>query len=230
MLLYRIFEKIGYRIIEFYLDKRFRKHRNDQAQPFDQSKRFVYFPLHVQPAMTTDTLGGIYEDQRLAIERLDQLLPDGIYIYVKENPAQTYYKRGEEFFSRLFSIPKVVLVTPETNTYDLIEHAEFVATITGTAGWEAITAGKKCLCFGYAWYRSLAGVIRYTESITYDDIHRYSFTKEDFDRSYERFYRSLFPGIVAGDLFSNLKEDFSTETNNAEVYTSLKLAIEHYDG
>ena len=230
MLLYRIFEKLGYRVIEFYLDKRFRKHRNDQCQAFDQSKRFVYFPLHVQPEMTTDTLGGIYEDQLLAIERLAQLLPDNIYISVKENPAQTYYKRGEEFFTRLFSIPKVVLVTPETNTYDLIEHAEFVATITGTAGWEAITAGKKCLCFGYAWYRSLAGIIRYTANTTYEDILQYSFTKEEFDRSYDRFYRSLFPGIVAGDFFSILKDDFSPEMNNAEVYSSLQLAIEHYDG
>ena len=230
LLFYRIFEKLGYRAIELYLDRRFRKHRNDQCQAFDQSKKYVYFPLHVQPEMTTDTLGGIYEDQLLAIERLNQLLPDDIYIYVKENPAQTYYKRGEEFFSRLFSIPKVVLVTPETNTYDLIEHAEFVATITGTAGWEAITAGKKCLCFGYAWYRSLAGVIRYTANTTFEDICQYSFTKEEFDRSYDRFYRSLFPGIVAGDLFSQLKENFSPETNNAEVYFSLKMAIKHYDG
>ena len=230
MLLYRIMEKIGYRMIEFYLDKRFRRHRNDRCEVFDLSKRFVYFPLHVQPEMTTDTLGGIYEDQLLAIERLNQLLPDDVYIYVKENPAQTYYKRGEEFFLRLFSIPKVVLVAPGTNTYDLIEHAEFVATITGTAGWEAITAGKKCLCFGYAWYRSLAGVIRYTASTTYDDILQYSFTKEDFDRSYDRFYRSLFPGIVAGDFFSMLKEDFAPDTNNEEVYHSLKIAIKHYDG
>ncbi len=227
---YKVLEKLGYRAIELYLDKRFRKYRNKQCRPYNPSKKFVYFPLHVQPEMTTDTLGGIYEDQLLAIERLDRILPSDYYIYVKENPAQTYYKRNKEFFDRLEAIPKAVLVNPETNTYDLIENAEFVATITGTAGWEAITAGKKCLCFGYAWYRSLAGVIRYTPEITFEDISNYHFTKEDFDRSYDRFYRSLFPGIVAGDFFSNLKEDFSPDTNNAEVYYSLKTAIEHYDG
>ena len=229
MFLYKILEKLGYRTIDLYLDRCFRKHRNDQCKFFDREKKYVYFPLHLQPEMTTDTLGGIYEDQPLAIERLDQILPEGWCIYIKENPIQTYYKRNIEFFKRLNLIPKETLVHPQTDTFDLIEHADFVATITGSAGWEAITAGKKCLCFGYAWYRSLAGVIRYTPGMTFEDISRYHFTKEDFDRSYERFCKSLFPGIVAGDFFSNLKEDFSPDTNNAEVYYSLKMAIEHYD-
>lgn len=229
MLLYKFFEMVGYRLIELYLDKWFRKNRNTQCVSLDKKKKNVYFPLHLQPEMTTDTLGGIYEDQLLAVERLDQLLPNDWVIYIKENPAQTYYKRNMEFFRRLKGIKKAILVQPTTDTYQLIENAEFVATITGTAGWEAITAGKKCLCFGYAWYRSLAGVIRYRSDLTFEDIDQYCFTKEEFDQSYKRFYHSLFPGIVAGSFFSNLKDDFSIDQNNIEVYQSLKVAIQYYD-
>lgn len=226
---FKFMELLGYRAIELYLGKRFKKHRNKQCRPFDKKRKYVYFPLHVQPEMTTDTLGGIYEDQLLALERLDRILPDDWCIYVKENPAQSYYKRNEEFFLRLGMIRKAILVPPDTDTYELIEDSGFVATITGTAGWEAITAGKRCLCFGYAWYRSLAGVIAYRPDITIYDILSFDFTKEMFEKTYKRFYKSLFPGIVAGSEFSKLKKNFSVEENNAEVYFSLRSAIQNYD-
>jgi hypothetical protein len=228
-LFYKVIEKLAYRVIDICLNKRFKKHRNDQCMPFDKGKKYVYFPLHLQPEMTTDTLGGVYEDQLLALERLVQLLPEDWIVYVKENPKQTYYKRCPEFFIRLKGIHKAILVEPCVDTYELIKHAQFVATITGTAGWEAITAGKKCLCFGYAWYRSLAGVIQYSSKMKFYDIMQYQFTKEEFERSYERFCKSLFPGIVAGGNFYDLNENFTVEENNTLVYESLKKAVECYD-
>lgn len=89
-----------------------------------------------------DTLGGGYEDQFLALERVAQLLLEDWIIYVKENPIQTFYKCCPEFFLRLKNIRNARLVFPCTDTYDLIEHSQFVATITGTAGWEAVATGK----------------------------------------------------------------------------------------
>ncbi len=70
-----------------------------------EDERYVYFPLHLQPEMTTDILGGDYADQVLALEQLRILIPDDIAIYVKENPKQTGRLRGEAFFDRLSKIP-----------------------------------------------------------------------------------------------------------------------------
>ena len=137
---------------------------------FDMSCKFVYFALHLQPEMTTDTLGGRFYDQCLAIKLLRQILPEDWVIAVKENPKQTWYMRSPEFFKRLETIPNVVLLDKSINTYDLIKNSQFVATISGTVGWEAITGGKHALVFGVAWYRQFPGVTTYSKDITLRDI------------------------------------------------------------
>ena len=147
--------------------KNYNKYFNDKI---NNAEKYVYFPLHLQPEMTTDTLGGIYYDQLLAIEKLRNILPDDWYIYVKENPKQTAYMRGFRFFERLSQIKNVRLLNKDVNTYDIMQDCQFVATITGTAGWEAITGGKPALVFGLAWYRYLSGVSIYHDGITVKEI------------------------------------------------------------
>ena len=132
--------------------------------------KFVYFPLQYQPEMTTSTLGGSFSDQLLAIEHLSIILPDDLWIYVKENPIQTGAMRGPKFFDRLDRIPNLKFLPSFANTFDLIDNSEFVATVTGTVGWEAICKGKNVLIFGMPWYRNLPGAIQFHKDITYEMI------------------------------------------------------------
>ena len=136
----------------------------------DFDRKFVYFPMHYQPEMTTSTLGGCFSDQMLAIENLLRILPDDTWIYVKENPKQTGAMRGRQFFGRLDRIPNLKFLPSYANTFELIEKSEFVATVTGTVGWEAIRKGKNVLVFGMPWYRSLPGAIQFHKGITYEMI------------------------------------------------------------
>lgn len=147
--------------------KNYNKYFNDKII---NDEKYVYFPLHLQPEMTTDTLGGIYYDQLLAIEKLRKILPKDWYIYVKENPKQTAYMRGIRFFERLSQIKNIRLLNKDINTYDIMQKCQFVATITGTAGWEAITGGKPALVFGLAWYRYMSGVSIFEDKINLEDI------------------------------------------------------------
>ncbi|MFT4160425.1 hypothetical protein [Shinella sp.] len=141
-----------------------------EENPIDLDGPFVYFPLQMQPEMTTSSLGGKFRDQALAIERLADLLPENVRILVKENPKQGAYMRGPLFYHRLARIPNVTILPSYANTHALMQRSQFVATITGTVGWEAIRAGKPALVFGAAWYRSLPGVVRYRDDLTYEEI------------------------------------------------------------
>ena len=52
----------------------------------------------MQPEMTTSAIGGEFRDQLLALEKLSNILPSGVKIYVKENPKQTLMHEDHYFF------------------------------------------------------------------------------------------------------------------------------------
>jgi hypothetical protein len=136
----------------------------------DVNINYVYFPLHLQPELTTTGLGGDYSDQLDAIEKLASMIPPDWKVYVKENPKQGYEQRGIEFYRRLSTFSNVTYISKEVDTYWLMGNCRFVATITGTAGWESITGGKPCLFFGLAWYANIPGAVRYKDGITIEDV------------------------------------------------------------
>jgi hypothetical protein len=141
----------------------------EQTEP-DLGQPFVYFPLHLQPEMTTSILGGVYRDQLMAIEATAAMLPEGYLIYVKENPKQDGRYRRSLFYHRLRRIRQVRMMPSHANTHDLTAASDYVATISGTVAWEAILMGKPALVFGDTWMQALPGVTRYRPGLCHGDI------------------------------------------------------------
>lgn len=139
-------------------------HLKRLAVKVDYTKKYVYFPLHLQPELTTSSIGRIYFDQMLAIEIISKMLPKDWLIYVKENPKQTEFQRSRGFFERLELLKNVRLVPRDESSAQLIQGSQFTATITGTAGWEALTKGKPVLVFGNIWYQNFEGAFKYDPS------------------------------------------------------------------
>lgn len=180
---------------------------------------FVYFALHLQPEMTTSALGGKFCDQILAIERLRAMLPSDYMIYVKENPRQSYYMRDELFYKRLKLLNNVCLVGRDVNTYDLIRKSKFVATITGTVGWEAISGGKCVLIFGLAWYRKLPGVFEYNPKIQTKDILNYKIDHYKLENAYKTLMSRSYKGLLECG-WQNAIAEYSDEKNNEYLYNA----------
>lgn len=181
----------------------------------DLSGDFVYFPLQLQPEMTTSALGGRFRDQAYAIERLAGILPEGVRILVKENPKQGGYMRGPMFFHRLNRIPSVTFLPSWADTHALTGKAKFVAAITGTVGWEAIRAGTPALVFGNAWYRSFPGVRQWREGLTYDDIIA-PFDHADLERAAGSLVARSHEGVVDRH-YVKMATDYDEASNDAQV-------------
>ena len=129
-----------------------------------------YFPLHMQPEMTTEILGGIWRDQILALEYCVSILTSKnikFAILVKENPKQKFEKRSSYFYKRLKNLSNTVLVDKNIDTKDLLARSDAVITISGTAGFEALIAGKPVIYFGDTWYFDAPGAVFYKDFESY---------------------------------------------------------------
>ena len=140
------------------------------CQKPDLSTNYIYFPLHYQPERSSCPEGSVYSDQKLVVNLLSSLLPNGWKIYIKEHPSQFMMKRGllgrsEYYYEDILKNKNVALINDTFSSFELTEKAKAVVTLTGTAGFEAIVSGIPALIFGYAWYRELPGAF-YIENIS----------------------------------------------------------------
>lgn len=187
-----------------------------EEAPVDLDVPFVYIPLHNQPEMSTQTLGGKFRDQLLVVEAVARALPEGWRIYVKENPRQNGYARGPMFFHRLSRIRGVQYVPSDTSTHELSSRAKLTATVCSTAGYEALRKGKPALVFGNAWYGDFPGVIRWHDGIDLVAASAITFPHENLEATMGELQGRCHKGIIEL-LYKNRANSFDDEANADEV-------------
>jgi hypothetical protein len=137
------------------------KYYNETSIDKTPTSPYVYFCLNFQPESTTNPSGSIYTDQHIAVAQLATQLPTGWKILVKEHPIQ-FYKNGyygylgrdRAYYSRLLQISNVEIASMNSDHFDLVDNAEFVASITGTVAFEALCRNIPALLFGNVWFKS----------------------------------------------------------------------------
>ena len=112
---------------------------------------FAAFYLHFQPEATTSAQAPYFINQDSLCEALAISLPGDIALYVKEHKA-SLGNRGQAYFRDLLIYPNVRLISPFVSGVELAQQARFVATVTGTVGFEAIALNKPLLIFGDTFY------------------------------------------------------------------------------
>ena len=214
--------KIAKRVMKSKFYKDSLAARDKYIQPVDFNHKYVYFGLHLQPEATTSFFGGKYSDQLLAIENLACMIPDDWKIYVKENPKQEDMYRGKSFYERLHLIKKAILVPLEINTYDLMEHCQFVASITGTMLYEAVSGGKPALMFGHFWYDRLPGVFKYSPDLKVEDILNCQIDHNEVQQKARDFYSTCLDAAIW--------DFYSLDDENEEKITGLMYWYLEYSG
>ena len=227
--------KIGfiYRETETVLDKRYLNNIKKLEKSLDEiikikkNKKIIFFPMHWQPELSTSILGGNYEDQLIVLERLSVFSKDNWIIVVKENILQRSYQRKDFFFRRLKNLKNVYFVDSKINSKHIIDKADVVATISGTAGFEALLKSKKCMVFGNSWYKSCHGVLVMNSSVSDEEINNFLNVKIDKSKTIndlKSLISSCDQGVVDFD-FKNLVENFDNGKNCHQVAINIKNFI-----
>lgn len=168
-------------------------------------EKYIFVALHYQPEETSCPSGGIYVNQDLMIETLLKNTPNDVLVYVKEHSSQfNSLMEGEtgrnaEFYNRIKKNKRVRLISTNTTSFQLIDNAIAVATLTGTVGLEAIVRDKPVLVFGNAWYKSLSGVVLFEEKVPnnfYEKILKEKVEKESVTKGLVKIYNSTIQAYV----------------------------------
>jgi hypothetical protein len=161
---------LGYKLKGILFKKSLKKLYEKLAIEADLTKPYIYVALHYQPEKTTSPEGDIFVEQWLMVQMLARLAPKGWIIYVKEHNSQfaerLYGEQGRthDFYERLAGLDRVRLILNQTSSFNLIDHAKAVATVTGTVGLESAIRSVPVLSFGRAWYAPCEGVFDVKDS------------------------------------------------------------------
>jgi hypothetical protein len=107
----------------------------------------VFFPLHLEPELALMGISPEFSNSLEAISWISKSLPANYLLIVKEHPL-SYGVRSKTYYDFLRQIPNVMLSHPKIDSWDWIKKSSFVATITGTAGFEGVYLNKPILSFG----------------------------------------------------------------------------------
>ena len=126
-----------------------RQRRHKLFGGFDRldGKRFFYFPLHYEPEASTMVSAPESMDQLAVISDIVAGLPDGTVLAVKEH-VPMIGRRPARYYEKLTALPNLVLLDPRISSFEMIRRALATVTITGTAGFEAVLAGRSAVFLG----------------------------------------------------------------------------------
>ena len=110
-------------------------------------KRICFVPLHLEPEITLLSISPEFNNSVEMISWISKAAPADVILVVKENPV-SFGVRSRWYYDQLRQISNVELANPSISSWDWIETASLVATITGTAGTEAVIFRKPVLSFG----------------------------------------------------------------------------------
>lgn len=197
--------------------------RADEVEP-DLDLPFIYFPLHLQPEMTTDTWGFEYADQLLALEELAAAVGDDVLIYVKENPKQTRLMRDRSFYQRLSAIPNARYLSAAVPSFDLTRKCLCVATISGTVGWEALLMGRAVIHYGVTWYSGMPGAFRWQGPQTLRAALDFKGSRDELSKAFEALARKSYPGIIDRH-YAVIVEDYDEARTMREAMASIAAVL-----
>jgi len=179
---------------------------------------YVFYPFHVPLDVQLTVRCPQFLDQITLVERLADLLPYGVTLYIKEHPA-SIGALSVSRMQRLLSRTNVRLIRPEHSAFDLIRHARAVISVNSKVGMEALMQHKPVLVLGRAYYRGKGITVDWDQSSDLSSAIERVLAYRPEPELVDEFLNRVWEWSYPGELY-----EFSP-ANIHEFYRSLRLFL-----
>jgi hypothetical protein len=125
--------------------------------------KIVYFALHQEPESALMSISPEFNNSMEIMAWVSKSLPADTLLIVKENPW-AFGVRSRGYYRNLMKISNLHFAHPAVPSWEWINRANLVVTITGTVGFEAVYFGKPVLSFGAHQIINHLPTVRYANS------------------------------------------------------------------
>jgi len=147
--------------ISFSLKKQYRQFfiNRKLTRKINTDKKFIYFPLQLEPERTMLIPAPFYTNQIEVIINIAKSLPIEYTLYVKEHPMQKIMNwRSISDYKKILELPNVKFIHPLVSNQEIIKNCSLVITITGTSGLEAAFYEKPSIVFADVIFDNIPSV------------------------------------------------------------------------
>lgn len=171
-------------------------------------KKFIYFPLHVPMDVSLTVRSPEYFNQIAILEYLLRVAPADHLVCIKEHPALVGAIPRKYILDLLGRYPRLCLLQPTINNFEVIKKAELIVTINSKTGGEALMCLKNVVVLGECFYRN-SPLVTYCPSLAQLPqsikmaMHRPPPAKADVERFYQNVWEQCYPGEIYVDTDQN---------------------------
>lgn len=194
-------------------------------------KRYIYIPMHLEPEMALQNFSPEFSNTFEMITWISKSLPSGYFIVLKEHP-EMYGIRSINYYKKLIQIPNVIFINPKFSTFELIKNSLAVATITGTAGFEAIFLKKQVLSFGIHQVINALPTVYFCTNYYNTKSNLEKIFKKKSNKTYTKSQSALYYAIYNNsfelknidkldDAFFNVKKDLKKKSKDLLIWKEL---------
>ncbi|MBU1131466.1 hypothetical protein KJ840_05005 [Patescibacteria group bacterium] len=182
---------------DHYCFKKYKKFMDKfNYYPFDEIKKFVYFPLQVQPESMIDCAAPYFNNQ-IEIARLTAMsLPDDYTLVVKEHPAMLGL-RTPSYLEKIAKTPNVKLIDYRISTEDIFKKTDLIISPNSTSIAEAAFYYKPAIQLGdLSLTLKLPNVFKHTDMTTLTakikEVLKIDLRNGDYERRLENYVAAVY--------------------------------------
>jgi len=172
---------------DHYCKDRYTKFMNNfKYHPLNKIRKFVYFPLQVQPEASTDVAAPYFTNQMEIARQIAMSLPDDYTLVVKEHPTMLGW-RSPSYIEKLARTVNIKLIDYRISSEEVLKRCDLVVGLSSTTLAEAAFLNKPAIQLSNLGVTlKLPGIFKHTDMTTLTSKIKEVLKKDLSSKEYER--------------------------------------------